>query len=254
MCLMAFAWQQGEHFLTLIANRDEFHARPTRAASFWTAEDRPELLAGKDLEAGGTWLGVTRGGRFAAVTNIRAPGAQLGNRSRGRIVFDYLAGTLDPSAYMKTLLPDLPSYSGFNLVAGSPEELFYLNSREAAPRPLAPGIYGLSNASLDDPWPKLKALRDGLADNPSGAPAELLALLRDPRTYPETDLPRTGVSSEWERLLSAAFILGEDYGTRASSFLRLSGAGEVEFVERRFGPMGAALGENSWRWPLSASD
>ncbi|WP_022961728.1 NRDE family protein [Halopseudomonas pelagia] len=246
MCLMAFAWQTGDYPLILLGNRDEFHARPTRAAGFWTAEGQPDLLAGKDLDAGGTWLGVTRAGRFAALTNIRAPGAHKGPQSRGALALDYLAGKETPKDYLQQLQSRRDDYAGFNLLVGDLQQLWYLNSQTNQLQQLPPGIYGLSNASLDSDWPKLQRLRAKLADNLNAGADVLLDLLSDTQTYPDQQLPQTGVSLEWERRLSATFILGEDYGTRASSLLKMDKQGGIVFVERRFAAMGVALGESCW--------
>lgn len=246
MCLMAFAWQAGKHPLTLLGNRDEFHARPTRAADFWSEEGLPDLFAGKDLDAGGTWLGVTRDGRFAALTNIRAPGAVAAPRSRGRLALDYLASSIAPDTYLQQLADDADQYGGFNLIVGDADQLWYFNSREKQAEQIGPGVYGLSNGRLDSNWPKQQRLRDDLAGDPDGDPATLLELLADARTYPDLELPETGVRLELERALSAAFIIGEEYGTRASTLLRLGRAGGVTFVERRYGPMGVMLGESCW--------
>src|SRR5690606_29842231 len=212
MCLIAFAWQLSGRPLLLLGNRDEFHARPTRPATFWNEEGHPELLAGKALEAGGTALGVTRSGRFAALTNIRSPGARRGPRSRGSLVLGYLTGRSAPEDYLNALVDDLAGYAGFNLLVGNMQQLWYLNSDEARPQALTPGVYGLSNAALNSPWPKLQALRQGLdqhLDSESDSDA-LLGLLRDSREYPDEQLPDSGVGLEWERRLSATFIRGED--------------------------------------------
>lgn len=248
MCLIAFAWQMSGRPLLLLGNRDEFHPRPTRAATYWNEEGQPQLLAGKDLQAGGTWLGVTRSGRFAALTNIRSPEAKQGPRSRGKLVLDYLTGKMSPADYMNSLTGELDEYAGFNLLAGSMQQLWYLNSQEGQPRELAPGVYGLSNASLNSPWPKLQALCSNLTqhlDTDSDSDT-LLELLKDSREYPDDQLPDSGVSPEWERLLSATFILGEDYGTRACTLLGMDADGSITFVEQNFGPNGQELGESGW--------
>ena len=248
MCLIAFAWQMSGRPLLLLGNRDEFHPRPTRAATYWNEEGQPQLLAGKDLQAGGTWLGVTRSGRFAALTNIRSPEAKQGPRSRGKLVLDYLTGKMSPADYMNSLTGELDEYAGFNLLAGSMQQLWYLNSQEGQPRELAPGVYGLSNASLNSPWPKLQALCSNLTqhlDTDSDSDT-LLELLKDSREYPDDQLPDSGVSPEWERLLSATFILGEDYGTRACTLLGIDADGSITFVEQNFGPNGQELGESGW--------
>lgn len=246
MCLIAFAWQVAGRPLLLLGNRDEFHPRPTRAANFWDDEGHPELLAGKDLQAGGTWLGVTRRGRFAALTNIRSPGARPGPRSRGKLVLDYLTGDMSPEDYMRSLTDDLDGYAGFNLLAGTAQQLWHLNSEGRQAQALKPGIYGLSNASLNSPWPKLQTLCHDLEAHLGADNETLLGLLKDISEYPDTQLPDSGVSVEWERRLSATFILGEDYGTRASSLLGMDADGSITFVEESFGPNGQKLGESGW--------
>src|SRR5690606_32470577 len=248
MCLIAFAWQVSGRPLVLLGNRDEFHPRPTRPATFWSEEGHPELLAGKDLQAGGTWLGVTQAGRFAALTNIRAPQAAPAPRSRGALVLDYLSGDMAPGDYLASLGNDLHDYAGFNLLVGTREELWHLNSQEGSATALAPGIHGLSNASLNSPWPKLQKLCQGLEANLDNGNDALLALLKDHREYPDERLPDSGVSLEWERRLSAAFIVGEDYGTRASTLLTIEAEGGITFIEQRFGPMGEEQGESGWQF------
>ena len=250
MCLIAFAWRQAGQRLLLLANRDEFHARPTQSAAFWDTTGHPELLAGKDLEAGGTWLGVTRQGRFAALTNIRSPGARAGLRSRGELVAGFLESNVTPQAYLSTLAGHCEQYGGFNLITGDRDQLWFLHSLDRQPRPLTPGIYGLSNASLDTPWPKLAALKTRLRETPAEDTEQLLTLLADPHRYPDEQLPQTGISPDWERALSAAFIVGENYGTRASTLLRITDADHVEFIERGFGPNAAPLGTVRYEFDL----
>lgn len=255
MCLIAFAWQTAGQPLVMLANRDEFHARPTRAASFWTEEGHPEVLAGKDLEAGGTWLGVTRQGRFAALTNIRSPGARQGPRSRGELVTRYLSGEQQPGAFLDQLNQQLTDYAGFNLLVGDSQQIWHLNSSEGRPASLQPGVYGLSNDSLDSPWPKLEALRTNLQNAAPGASAaKLLELLADSQRYPDAQLPHTGLDLDWERALSAAFILGDTYGTRASTLLKIARDGRIEFREKSFGPMGVPLGESDWHFQTDGCD
>lgn len=250
MCLIALAWQVAGQPLLLLGNRDEFHRRPTRQAQFWTSEGWPDLLAGQDQEAGGTWLGVTRTGRFAALTNIRSPGVHTGLRSRGELVTGFLTSSASPQGYLEELRSHCHAFGGFNLLVGTKSELWHLNSAEARPSSLSPGYYGLSNASLNTPWPKLLALRSRLQEAAEDEANTLLELLADPRTYPDSELPQTGVGQEWERALSAAFIVGDDYGTRASTLLRISAEGSVHFHERRFGPKGKAMGESRFEFEL----
>ena len=243
MCLIVFAWRPG-HALPLVvaANRDEFYARPTQALGAW--EDAPGVYAGRDLEAGGTWLGIGPGGRFAALTNIRDPLQPLGSRSRGELVAGYLLGELGIEAYLDQVASRGALYSGFNLLAGDTDRLGYLSAREVAPRLLEPGVYGLSNAGLDTPWPKLLKAREGLRtvlDDPR--PPRLLELLAEGAQSPDADLPQTGVGIATERLLSSVFIASQNYGTRASTVLIVDAEGRRRLVERSFGPFGGHLGE-----------
>ncbi|MBK4999266.1 hypothetical protein IAE37_001542 [Pseudomonas sp. S31] len=243
MCLIVFAWRPG-HALPLIvaANRDEFYARPTQALGAW--EDAPGVHAGRDLEAGGTWLGIGPQGRFAALTNIRDPGQPLGPRSRGELVAAYLQGELGVEAYLDHVAGRSSQYSGFNLLVGDTHQLGYLNAREPVPRLLEPGVYGLSNAGLDTPWPKLVKARRGLEGLLESAdPQQLLGLLADGETAAEADLPETGVGLATEKLLSSVFIASQNYGTRASTVLIVDDQGRRRLVERSFGPFGGHLGE-----------
>ncbi|AYC31078.1 hypothetical protein D3880_01160 [Pseudomonas cavernae] len=247
MCLIVFAWRP-DHALPLVvaANRDEFYARPSLPLAAW--EDAPGLHAGRDLEAGGTWLGVTVNGRFAALTNIRKPGQPLGRHSRGELVAQFLRGRLSPSSYLAEVAARADAYSGFNLLVGDADQLCYLNSHEGQPQRLAPGLYGLSNASLDTPWPKLQRAKAGLAACLDAAqPQALLELLGDAQAAADSALPDTGVGLATERLLSSMFIASPNYGTRASTALIRRADGTQTLVERSFGPYGAHLGEVSLR-------
>lgn len=243
MCLIVFAWRPGHaRPLIVAANRDEFHARPSQALGAW--EDAPGVYAGRDLEAGGTWLGVGPQGRFAALTNIRDPQQLQGARSRGELVAGFLRGELGVEAYLDQVASCSRQYSGFNLLVGDSAQLGYLNAREAAPLLLAEGVYGLSNAGLDTPWPKLVKARTGLAqqlDDPR--PQRLLALLADEQKAEDGELPQTGMGLATERLLSSVFIASQNYGTRASTVLIVEADGQRLMVERSFGPFGGQLGE-----------
>jgi len=248
MCLIVFAWRPS-HALPLIvaANRDEFHARPSLPLAAW--EDAPQIIAGRDLQAGGTWLGAGSAGRFAALTNIRAPERPVGARSRGELPERYLRGELSPQAYLTELSGHLQHYSGFNLLVADAHELWYLHSATGTPQRLPAGVYGLSNAALDTPWPKLVRARSALQQC-LGAPEmeTLLELLGDPHTAADDELPCTGVPYEWEKKLSSVFIASTDYGTRASTVLIRREDGSTELTERRFGPAGP-LGERRLSLP-----
>lgn len=238
MCLIVFAWRPS-HALPLIvaANRDEFYDRPSLPLGHWP--DAPQVVAGRDLQAGGTWMGVGADGRFAALTNIRAPGTPTGARSRGELPERYLRGQLSPDAYLNELGGHLEHYAGFNLLVGDAHQLWYLNSRAATPEQLPPGVYGLSNAALDSPWPKLVRARAALQDCLEGPDQNaLLHLLSNAQLAADADLPNTGVPYEWEKRLSSVFIASEDYGTRASTVVMRHADGSTEITERTFGPTG----------------
>jgi len=249
MCLIVFAWRPTDKLpLVVAANRDEFYARQTLPLAPWA--DASWIVAGRDLQAGGTWLGVTQDGRFAALTNIREKNrSQSGKRSRGELVADFLRGRQSPADYLAQVSPHLDSYAGFNLLLGDLHELYYLNSRERRAQKLKAGIYGLSNAALNTPWPKLERCRAALvaALEQDEAPTEdFFALLADRQQAADKELPDTGLTLDFERLLSSAFIASESYGTRASTVLLRRADGSMWFGERRFGEQGIYLGESTF--------
>ncbi|WP_126445255.1 NRDE family protein [Sulfuricystis multivorans] len=250
MCLILVAWHAHHEFpLVVAANRDEFHARATAPAAFWA--DHPQVLAGRDLAAGGTWLGFTCDGRLAALTNFRDPARhQPYAPSRGRLVADFLCGETGIDAYLDSL--DSGRYNGFNLLLGDGRRLVAFSNVTGERHELAPGIYGLSNALLDTPWPKVGAGKAALEAALHHLPDEhgLWALLCDDRTHPDHLLPATGVPREWERLLSAAFIRGVDYGTRSSTVITLSAGGKVTFDEQTWLPGGMAGERRRYRYSL----
>jgi uncharacterized protein with NRDE domain len=238
MCLLVLAWQaRVDTPLLLAGNRDEWYERPAAPAQFWP--DVPNLLAGRDLKAGGTWLGVTRDGRFAAVTNYREARGPA-PRSRGDLVRDYLIGNQSPEACLQSVQAMQDEFAGFNLLLGDRKELWWLSNRAGAPMRLPPGIYGLANHLLDTPWPKVQAAKAALATLcTAGEPpptAALLALLEDRRTYPVEDDAVPGIDAALARAASAIFIETPRYGTRCSSVLRMAADGRVEFTERRHAP------------------
>jgi len=244
MCLILFAHRaHPDYRLVVAANRDEWFSRPTAAAGFWP--DAPEVFAGRDLAQAGTWLGVTRGGRFAALTNFRDPASSRPDApSRGALVSAFLRGRLAPAEYLEGVRGDAARYNGFSLLAGDGDSLAYFSNRADAVRELAPGIYGLSNALLDEPWPKVASGKALLGATLGGCPnaERLLAILDDTELAPEASLPETGVGRGWERRLSARRIVGDGYGTRSSTALLVGTDGEVSFVERSFGEDGADAG------------
>jgi uncharacterized protein with NRDE domain len=237
MCLILLAWDTHPRWrLVVAANRDEFHARPTAPADWWGPQ-APDLLAGRDLQAGGTWLGVTRTGRFAAVTNIREPqGQRVGAPSRGHLPGNFLLSRAPSLAYLAGLMPQAMAFNGFNLLVMDGVTLGWYSNRQVAMRTLPPGVYGVSNHLLDTPWPKVvrgkEDLRAALAlEDEDALEARLFESLarRDPA--PDAELPRTGVE-ELERALSSAFIATPEYGTRSSTVLLVGRDGEVRMTER----------------------
>ena len=251
MCLIAFAWDTHPRWRLLLAgNRDEFHARPSAALARW--DDAP-IVGGRDLEAGGTWLGVTDGGRCCVVTNVRDPrDPQLG-ASRGLLATDYLCGDADAATHAQQLLRTAADYRPFNLLTFDAREAFYLGNRpEPHAQAVTSGVHGLSNADFNTPWPKTRALMQRLQQwIDAGGDADfapLFAALADERQAPEAQLPDTGVGPERERWLSSAFIRGELYGTRASTVVAIDHDGRGVIAERRFGPNGRFHGETMLRF------
>ena len=227
MCLIALAYKVHPAYpLIVAANRDEFLDRRATAAEFWP--DAPHVLAGKDLKAGGTWMGVTRSGRFAALTNYRdLRRARIDGPSRGQLVLKALEGGLDGI--------DTRGYEGFNLVHGTVEALRYCNNIDGADQELAPGVHGLSNAVLDTPWPKVACAKTRLQqwiDAGTAATEPLFELLLDDTQAVDDALPDTGVGLEWERALSSILIRTEGYGTRCSTVVTVDREGRVNLEER----------------------
>ncbi|GAP34703.1 NRDE family protein [Piscinibacter sakaiensis] len=256
MCLIALAIDQDRRFPLVIAtNRDEFHARPAARLGWWTPDGGgPAILGGRDMSAGGTWLGMTTQGRLGLLTNVREPKARSDPRapSRGRIVPEWLAGREPPDRFwMRTALS---GHNGFNLVAADFRlgECFWASNRAPYPRRLERGLYGLSNALLDTPWPKVQALKSALAAAIRSAPSVdglsllLFAALASRERPPDEALPSTGVPLDAERMLAPAFIRSDDgaYGTRCSTLViaeRVQRSIVTHVLERSFSPNGAAL-------------
>jgi uncharacterized protein with NRDE domain len=238
MCILLVAHDAHPHYrLVLAANRDEEYDRPAAPAEFW--RDAPEVFAGRDLRDGGTWLGVTRTGRWAALTNFREAGARReGAPSRGGLVREFLRGFMGPEEFVRSGAADADAFNGFSLFCGDGSTLAFLSNRDGAPRVLAPGVYGLSNGPLDKPWPKVELGKRGLAALLRSAPpldeAGAFALMADGSRPPDEDLPETGVGLEVERALSPIFVATERYGTRCSTLLAIDREDSLLFVERTF--------------------
>lgn len=238
MCLLLIALNTHSTYpLILLANRDEYYERPSASARFW--DEAPFLLAGRDLRAGGTWLGITKSGRIAAVTNYRDPASMKeGAPSRGKLVSDFLLGQKEPIKYLHSLDREAGKYNGFSLIIGGKGRLYWYSNRGQGVQSLGPGIYGLSNHLLDTPWPKVDRGKDALTSLLSGlgAPSleELFYILADRTLAPDSSLPHTGVELEWERILSPIFIVSPTYGTRSSTVLLVDRNDRVSFVEKTF--------------------
>ncbi len=243
MCLILIACGAHPHFpLVIAANRDEYYRRPTAQAAFWA--DHKHILAGRDLECMGTWLGVTRSGRFAALTNFRDPRERRTDApSRGHLVRDFLVSIEDPRTYLEGIREGAARYNGFNLLAGDGSGVFCYSNRESTVQALSPGIHGLSNHLLNTPWPKVvrgkQRLQQALTLTRAPEADELLDLLDDREPAEEWTLPDTGIGVERERMLSPALIVSPEYGTRASTALLFGGDGSVSFAERTILPGGA---------------
>lgn len=255
MCLLVIAWKTHPRYrLILAGNRDEFHARPAAPLSWW--QDDARILAPRDLKAMGTWLGVARSGRFGVVTNFRDLKAPADHApSRGALVPRFLTGATSPKEFLDDLKGAAPRYSGFNLLVGGPRALYYFSNRadglhgnsagSQVLRSLEAGVYGISNHLLDTPWDKLTRTREAMRSvlsKPDVDVNELFARLADRTPTPDHLLPSTGLPLEWERMVSAPFIVNERYGTRCSSVLLVERTGRTMLYERRFDVDGTQSG------------
>lgn len=258
MCLAVIALDAHPDFDAVIAaNRDEFHARPAAAAHWWRERLGTRLLAGRDLEAGGTWLGVSERGRWAFVTNVREPGRHdPGAPSRGSLVPELLRDIREPADTLATTLARAVAFNGFNIVAGYGPRAAFGSNRTPAILPLSAGIHGVSNAQLDTPWPKLARVKAAVARwvaSRDADPRALWEVLDDRTTAADDELPATGLTLERERLLSAPFIVSDTYGTRCSTLIALGRDGSVHFAERSFDREGRISGEVEHRFDIAAA-
>ena len=247
MCLVVIAFGVDAGYPLVVAgNRDEFHARPTRDAGWWP--DEPDILGGRDLQAGGTWLGLHRAGRFATVTNFRdadKPTAKF--RSRGELVSNFLTSPLRPVEYLGTI--DTDNYAGFNLLVADTNSLAYLSNRGGGLRELPAGIYGLSNATLDTPWEKVERSKSRLSRliaSGRNNETELMRILDDRHKGPASEVKSDRLPFAMAHAITAPFIVLPDYGTRCSTVVRATADGSWTLLERRFDPAGKRSGESSY--------
>lgn len=252
MCLVLIAWRGDARYPCVIAaNRDELYSRPAAPAQWWPSQ--PPILAGRDLSAGGTWLGMTRSGRFAALTNFRDPEQRrLGTPSRGNLVASFLMSTDSLELTLEHLSRVSAQYNAFSLLFSDGDRLAVYESALCSGRVLGPGIYGLSNHLLDTPWPKVKTAKSRLAIALAHLDATdaVLGLLRDEAPAPDDELTRTGVSLEWERMLSSAFIRAAHYGTRCSTVVRIDESRRACFDEWTWDAAGEPAGTVSLQFEL----
>ena len=257
MCLLIFSHQVSTKIPLLVAaNRDEFHARPTAQSEFWS--EHPELLAGRDLQQGGTWMGITRSGRFAAVTNYRDPaGVLAAPSSRGNLPLRYLSDAQSPEGFLAHLTQRAGDYAGFNLLVGDRHSLwYYSNSDNQAPLRLSPGIYGLSNAALDTPWPKVelgKARMLALLDKGEVTHDALAAVVANQQMADQDSLSQQGLNGEMDPILSAQFIVTDAYGTRSSTTLWTEANARIHWREQSFSASGALSEEQQKAFNLKES-
>lgn len=253
MCLIFVALKQHpKQKLIVAANRDEFYARKTAPVSFW--HDYPEILGGRDLEAMGTWLGITRSGRLCMVTNFRdLRNIKAHAPSRGKLVTDFLADKISGEAYLKKIEPKAKLYNGFSLIAGTVDSLFYLSNYKDGIIQLNSGLFGLSNHLLETPWPKVEKGRRAIQDllrSDVVHKDDLLNVLSDETLGDDHELPDTGVGLERERMLSPAFIKSPDYGTRSSTVIMVDYNNHVAFHERVYDPLRSAFSLRSFQFVI----
>ena len=236
MCTILFSWKSSpDHPLILIANRDEFYERKTKNAHWW--DDHPDVLGGRDLQAGGTWMGINRNGRFAAITNYRKFPLETYSTSRGDLVKNFLIKNDSADDFMNFLIENGQQYDGFNLLFGNPDKLFYFSNRGPEAE-LKPSLYGLSNHLLDTPWPKVERGKELFHSTLKNSPdnESFFKILKDNQHVEDHLLPETGVGLEKERMLSPIYIESDNYGTRLSTVLTIDKKGNVDFHERSYVP------------------
>jgi uncharacterized protein with NRDE domain len=255
MCLILFAYKTSPRWpLILASNRDESYARPTQSAGFW--KDSSDLLAGRDLDKGGTWLGLTKRGRFAAVTNYREAAAQPNYpKSRGVLVENFLRGRVQSLDYLEQIRSEQHLYAGFGCLLGDLSNLYFYSNRSDEIEGVQAGVHGLSNAFLNTPWPKLEKGKQQLhrliTAESSLSSEVLLEMLADRETFELDQLPQTGIDSHREKILSSKFIaVDERYGTKSSTVIMVHESGDVHFVERSFGPWGHLIGESNFKFAM----
>ena len=235
MCLLLLAYKSHPNYkIILAANRDEFYKRPTLPLHNW--KNHPELFAGKDLEGKGTWLGITKTGKLAAITNYRDMASIKKNApTRGKLVTDFLMNKIPAEKYSDILIKTTKIYNGYNLIYGEINNLYYFSNLNDKALKFSPGIYGLSNHLLDTPWPKViksKKKFSKILEETIPSKYELFELLLDSEIFPEKELPNSGLSKELEKMVSPIFTSSDEYGTRSSSVILIDNENNVHFMEK----------------------
>jgi len=252
MCLIFLSVNNHPDFkLIIAANRDEFYNRKTAPAEYW--KDNPEILGGRDLEAGGTWLGVTKTGRISLITNYRDPkNINPKAPSRGQLVSDYLASRVSPELYLKNLEPKAKTYNGYNLLVGTPDEMWYHSNYGDGIKELKTGLYGLSNHLLETPWPKVETGKTRMKEilSRSFKSEDFFQMLFDDKVAADNLLPDTGVGLERERALSSMFIKSPGYGTRCSTVVLIDNNNHVSFTERVYDLQTFSFLENTFTFNI----
>jgi len=247
MCLIFISYKQNREYpLIVLSNRDEFFKRPTLAAHYW--EENPQILAGKDLEGGGTWMGITKNGYMAMLTNYRdVPNLKPNAPTRGKLVSDYLQGEFNTKEYLLALSKSGYRYNGYNLIAGSFDDPWYYSNYQKKVVRLGTGLYGLSNALLNSNWPKIEKGKEKLIPLLAQEKIEkekLFQLMTNAEVAPDQQLPQTGLSKEKEKAISSMFINTDGYGTRCTTLIMVNKNGNVDFTERQYAN-GLATGEEN---------
>ncbi len=254
MCLLLLSIKSHSVYKLIVAfNRDEYYDRPTTPAGFW--EEEPELLVGRDLRAGGTWLGITRNGRIGVITNYCDPASIKDDAfSRGKLVNNFLLCQQTAVDYLDGLIRDEDMYNGFNIILGEKDRIYWYSNRGNRPRNLLPGIYGLSNHLLDTPWSKVKrgkeALSNLLSRRKSPSPEDIFQTLQDRSTFPDESLADLEFDREWESLLLPIFVSSPTFGTRSSTLLLIDQRDHVTFIERTFNAEGNDPGTRKYEFQI----
>lgn len=258
MCLILLAYKASAEWpLVVASNRDEAYSRPTQVAQFWA--DAPHVLGGRDLEKGGTWMGVDLNGRFAAVTNFRQGLAQQdAPKSRGELVAHYLREQTPAHQYLQWVNDEHEQYAGFSAIMGHVKALYFYSNRARLIKPLEPGVHGLSNALLDTPWPKVNSGKEELSrlifEEKTSHSDSFFEMLLDQSTYDAALLPHTGIEPHREKALSAKFIAQDErYGTRSSTVIRVHCSGLVHYAERSYAPWGLCTNAIEYSFQLNTS-